>query len=677
MTTETILYICIAGVISLVLALFMYGYKTKYSKSLRWTFGILRFITLFSLLVLLINPKFKSETYSVEKPHLPVLVDNSASIAELEQTDNVSALLDKLKNNSALNDKYDVSYFSFGNDFGELDSLSFSEKNTDLSKALDATNALFKNETAPTILATDGNQTLGRDYEFSSATYKNAIYPLILGDSTTYTDLKIARLNSNRYAFLKNKFPVEVILVYNGTGSVRSQFIISQNGTTVYRETVAFSENANSKTLNFTLPASNVGLQKYVAQISPLEDEKNTTNNTKQFAVEVIDQATNVLVVSDIIHPDLGALKKAITANEQRTLTIKKPSEAASLLNDYQLIVLYQPERGFAQVYSEIKKLKKNTLTITGTNTDWNFLNGIQQQFKKETSLQTEDVSAVLNKNYSTFAVTDIGFNDFPPLTATFGELRVMVPYETLLDQAINGFETGNPLLATTELNGKRDAIWDGEGLWKWRAQSYLQHDNFQEFDGFIGKLVQYLASNKRRSRLEVSNETFYYNNSPIKVSAQYFDKNYVFDSRAALNITVRNVETDKRTKFPLLLKNNFYEVDLNSLPAGDYQFTVSVEEEEIARDGSFTILDFNVEQQFLNANVSKLKRLAEKTSGTAYFPMKTDALIESLITNDSYRSIQKSELKTVPLIDWKYLLALIVLTLSAEWFIRKYNGLI
>jgi len=334
----------------------MYGYKTKYSKSLRWIFGVLRFITLFLLLVLLINPKFKSETYSIEKPKLPVIVDNSASIVELKQTDNVSALLEKLKSNKELNEKFDLSFFSFGSDFDALDSLSFSEKNSNLSKALDATNELFKNETAPTILVTDGNQTLGSDYEFTSATYKNLIYPFILGDSTTYTDLKIERLNSNRYAFLKNKFPVEAILVYTGAGSVTSQFTITQGGTTIYRETISFSEDTNSKTLNFTLPASNVGLQKYTAKITPLEDEKNKTNNSKQFAVEVIDQATNVLVVSDIIHPDLGALKKAITANEQRTITIKKPSEAVSALNDYQLIVLYQPDRSFTKLYSENKK---------------------------------------------------------------------------------------------------------------------------------------------------------------------------------------------------------------------------------------------------------------------------------------------------------------------------------
>lgn len=655
----------------------MYGYKTKYSQSLRWTFGLLRFITFFSLLLLLINPKFRSETYSIEKPKLPVLVDNSASIKELKQTDQASAFISEIRNNKELNEKFDILLFSFGNEFNEMDSLSFAEKNSNLSKALEATNNLFKNQTAPTIIVTDGNQTLGRDYEFVSATYKNAVYPVILGDSTKYIDLKIEQLNTNRYAFLKNKFPVEVILVYNGESPVTSQFTIKQGNATVYSEMVNFSEINNSKTLNFTLPANQVGLQKYTAELVALQDEKNTNNNYKQFAVEVIDQATNVLIVSDLTHPDIGVLKKSITANEQRTVSILKPNEAISKLNDYQLIILYQPDRTFSQVYKEIDRLKKNTLTFTGSETDWNFLNTAQEQFKKETSLQTEEVTALLNPNYGTFAMEDVGFSEFPPLSTTFGDLTIEASHEVLLNQTVDGFETGYPLAATIEYNGLRSAIWDGEGFWKWRAQSFLKTDTFQEFDSFMGKLVQYLASNKRRSRLEVTNETFYYNNNPIKISAQYFDKNYVFDSRAALNIMVVDRDSEKQTVFPMLLKNNFYEVDVNNLPAGEYTYTVSVSDEEISRSGSFTILDFNVEQQFLNANISKLNRVAEQTSGVAFFPSETEKIVESLLTNENYQAIQKREQKTVPLIDWKYLLALIVITLSAEWFIRKYNGLI
>lgn len=677
MTAETILFIGIAGIFSLAVSVFMYGYKTKYKGMLRWVFGVLRFVTLFSVLLLLINPKFKTETYTVEKPKLPILIDNSASVVALNQKENVEALLKQLQENPDLNDRFDLSFFSFGNDFRGLDSLSFSEKNTNISKALASINELFKNETAPTVLISDGNQTLGADYAFSSATFKNQIFPIVLGDTTKHTDLAIEQLNTNRYAFLKNQFPIETILVYNGTGSANSQFIVKQGASVVYRKPVSFSETNNTQTISFTLPATSVGLQKYTAQLVALQDEKNTSNNVKQFAVEVIDQATNVLIVSSIVHPDVGALKKAIASNEQRTVLIKKPSEAVALLNDYQLVLLYQPDRSFSTVYSEIEKLKKNTFVITGLETDWNFLNNIQKNYSKEITNQTEDVSGILNVNYGTFAVDDLAFEAMRPLKTLFGALEITVPHEVLLEQSVDGFSSETPMLATMELNGVRNAIWDGEGLWKWRAQSFLNDNSFETFDNFTGKLVQYLASNKRRSRLEVSNETFYYNNNPIKISAQYFDQNFVFDSRASLSINVTNSETKERITFPLLLKNNFYEVDLNSLNAGSYLFTVSVNDQTVARSGSFTILDFNVEQQFLNADVAKLQYIANTSNGATYFVSQVDQLMSDLTKDNRYQQIQKSEQKVIPLIDWKYLLAIIVLSLTAEWFMRKYNGLI
>jgi len=677
MSSETILYIVIAAVIAISVAIFMYGYKTKYSGNLRWIFGILRFVTIFAILLLLINPKFTSETYRIEKPKLPILVDNSASIVELEQANNVSQFVDVLKDNKDLNEKFDVNFYSFGNNFKELDSLSFSEANTNISKALEQTNALFKNEIAPTLLITDGNQTLGADYEFSSQANKNSIYPIIVGDSTQYKDLRIAQLNTNRYAFLKNEFPVEAILVYSGEGSANTQFVITQGNSTVHRQNISFSETNNTQTISVTLPATSVGLQKYTAQLVPVDNEKNKVNNNKRFAVEVIDQATNVLVVSKIIHPDIGALKKSITSNEQRRFDLKKPQEAAATLNEYQLIVLYQPDRSFSPVYEAVKNLKKNTLTFSGTATDFSYINSIQSNFTKQVSGQTEEATATLNPNYGTFAIDDIGFEDFPPLQTLFGGLELNVPHEILLEQTIDGFDSGSAMLATMELDGARSAIWDGEGFWKWRANSYLKNNDFQAFDEFIGKLVQYLASNKRRSRLEVSSETFYYNNNQIRLSAQYFDKNFVFDNRASLDITVVNTETEERVVFPLLLNNNFYEVDLNSLSAGEYRYTVSVQDENIARSGNFSILDFNVEQQFGNANVKKMKNLATNTGGTTYFINDYEQVISDLLAAEDFKQIQKSEQKVVPLIDWKFLLIIIVIALSAEWFIRKYNGLI
>ena len=632
----------------------------------------------FSVLLLLINPIFKTETFSLIKPKLPILIDNSESISELNQTVNVSDFITSLKLNKDLNKKFELSFYTFGNEFKINDSLTFNEKNTNISEALLLTNQLFKDEVAPTILITDGNQTLGNNYEFSSINFKNSIYPVVIGDSAKYLDLKIEQLNTNRYAFLKNNFPVEIILVYQGSKNITSQFEVKKGTTTVYKETIEFTKNDKTKILKFTLPASSVGFQKYTAQINPITEEKNTINNSKQFVVEVIDQSTNVLIVSDIVHPDIGAIKRAIESNEQRKVTIKKPFEALSIVNDHQLIILYQPNRSFTNIYSEINKLNKNTLVFTGQQTDWYFLNNIQNNYIKEVTNQSENVVGILNKNYGAFVINDIDFSDYRPLKTLFGPLEIVVPYDNLLGQSIDGFETETSLLATTELNGSRNAIFDGEGIWKWRAQSFIESKNYNEFDIFFGKVIQYLASNKRRSRLEVSYENFYYNNKSIHISAQYFDKNFVFNSNANLSILITDTDSKQSFEYPLLLNENYYEIDLSNLKAGEYIFKVSVNDEIIlAKNGAFTILDFNVEQQFLNPDVTKLSRLATNTKGKDFFILDSFLLIDTLIKDDRFKQVEISKEKIEPLIEWRYLLGLIILSLSIEWFLRKYNGLI
>jgi hypothetical protein len=251
------------------------------------------------------------------------------------------------------------------------------------------------------------------------------------------------------------------------------------------------------------------------------------------------------------------------------------------------------------------------------------------------------------------------------------------VPYETLLFKTVNGTQLEEPLLSTFEINDKREALLLGEGIWKWRAQSYLDEKSFNTFDNFIGKLVQYLSSKQRRSRLNVNYESFYNGNDNVKITAQYFNKNYEFDINANINIVLKNKITDAIITYPFVLKNTNYQVDLSGLEAGEYSFTVKTSNGTISKSGELKILDYNVEQQFLNANVTKLESLATNSNGKSYFIENTSAIINDLLSDSRFAIVQKSSKKIVPLIDWKYLLALIALSLAMEWFIRKYNGLI
>lgn len=676
MQTQTILLIIVAFIIALVIALFQYLYKAKYRQRKHLFLAFVRFLSVFALLVLLINPSFKKKTYYVEKPKLVVTIDNSSSIKHLEQDQKAIQFIDQLKAHKGLKERFDITYYSFAEKLNDSLSLSFDQNQTNISKALEDLDQVYKNSIAPTLLISDGNQTYGKDYQFSSNGYKQSVYPIILGDTTVVTDTKIQQLNVNRYAYLKNRFPVEAILTYSGDQSISTRFQITSGKATLYSKEIKFSEEQNSTVVNFTLPANNAGVVQYNARLTPLGNEKNKVNNNKAFAVEVIDQKTNVLLVSDLIHPDLGAIKKSIESNERRSLTIAKPSEVKNL-DDYQMIIVYQPNSRFRGLYEQLSALRKNYFTITGSKTDWVFLNRIQNKYTQEITRQTEYYIPRFNSNYGAFLFDDIGFQNYPPLIGAFGEIRVNTNYDPLLFRTISNIDTKEPLFITIEQDGIREAVLLGEGLWRWRAQNYLETKNFESFDDFFGKIIQYLASNKRKSRLNTISESFYYGNSNIKIRAEYFTKNYEFDRRGNLRILIKNTSTEAAQIIPMILKNNAYEVDVSNLTAGNYDFTAKVIGENITRSGSFTVLEYDVEQQFLNADVTKLKQVATNTNGTPYYPNQKDSLINNLLNDQRYQVIQKSKENIVSLIDWKYLLVVIVLLLTIEWLVRKYNGLI
>jgi hypothetical protein len=675
--TQTIIFIILAGIIALSLALFQYAYKAKLKGRRAWLLTGLRFITYFSIFVLLINPKFDKITYYNEKPNLVVAVDNSESISYLNQAQNTTDLISLLKSNEALNDNFNLEFYSFGKDVQSTDSLSFNEKQSNLAQIFERLSEVYNNSISPTLIISDGNQTYGNDYAYMTKRYKQSIFPVILGDTITYTDIKLQQLNVNRYAYLKNKFPVEVIATYNGNTTVNTQLRISAGNSTVFSKPLTFSKTQTSQIVNFTLPASRVGVTSYRAQVVPLDNEKNTINNVKNFAVEVIDQKTNVAIVSDLLHPDLGALKNSIESNEQRNADILSPVEFLDKSVDYQLVIVYQPTNNFKALFNEIDKLKLNKIVITGTKTNWSLLNKLQSNYKQELTNQFEEYQATLNQNYGTFIVDNLNFGEFPPLKGTFGETSFTVTFETILYKTINGNEIDEPLLATFEINDKREALILGEGIWRWRAQAYLNENSFNTFDNFMGKLVQYLSTNKRRTRLNVNYESFYNGNDNVRITAQFFNKNYEFDNNANLTINLKNKDTEEVKSLPFVLKNTSYEVDLSSLEAGNYSFTVKVNNENVSKSGELKILDYNVEQQFLNANVNKLQTLANNSNGTSYFIDNISTLTYDLINDSRFATIQKSTKKVVPLIDWKYLLGLIALSLAGEWFIRKYNGLI
>lgn len=673
MQSSFILCLFLALICSLLVAYFQYYYREKTKIEVTGILFFFKSLSVFLLFLLLINPEIKKTEIINNKPVISVLVDNSKSITFFNENSRIVNFLERIEQNNDIQDKFDFQRFSFSDDVKVLDSLSFNKQQTNISKAIIEIDKLQEGKIAPIILISDGNQTLGKDYEFLKP--NQPIYPIIVGDTANYVDIKIGQLNVNKYSFIKNKFPVEVILNYDGDENITSQFTISNKDKIVFRKNIRLSKSNKSQTLRANLTSEKEGIQYYKASVSKIKNEKNINNNFKRFSIEVINEQTKVLLLTSVLHPDLGAIKKSIESNKQRSLEIINIDNFNNQLNDYQLIILYQPNNKFKNVVSQINQNKTNYLLFTGSNTDWNFINRNKFGLTKNSISESENYGAVFNDNFLTFLQEDIGFNNFPPLKDKFGEIKISKSHQTLLHQNINGIETQQPQLITSDLNNQKVGIIFGEGIWRWRAASFLNSNSFENFDKFIGNLIQYLASNKKRNRLEVNAENIYPANSTINISAFYTDKNYKFDARVGLVLTVTNLKSKKKVKLPFSLVNNSFQTKIADLSSGNYEYKVTVLEQNISKTGRFTITEFEIENQFTNANVEKLKKLANNSGGKLFYVDQMDEITSELIKNQSFYTIQESTVKPQNLINWRWILFLVISLFTLEWFIRKYYG--
>tara|TARA_R110000822_G_scaffold112144_2_gene243006 strand:- start:69 stop:2102 length:2034 start_codon:yes stop_codon:yes gene_type:complete len=676
MQIQTVLFILLAAIVALALVLFQYYYKNKRKGKLQIILSFLRFLAIFGTLLLIINPKFTKNEYTLEKTNLVLLVDNSSSMTSEDKAkviSDLSSLKNKMESSS---ESFNILNYRFGAELSNSDSLGFTEKSTNISKALAGLNEIFTGTNTAVLLFTDGNQTRGEDYEFYGKRQKFPIYPVVLGDTTKYDDISISQINANRYAFLKNKFPLEVFISYDGKEEVSSELQVFVDDKLVYKEKISFSNISNTKIVNTQIEASTVGIKNIKVIVPPLPNEKNTANNEKLLALEVLDEKTNVAIISTVQHPDIGALKKAIESNEQRLVSIYRPDTDLSKLQEVDVYILYQPDASFDKVYKQIQLRKSNSFTILGTYTDLNFINRIQNNYLVETGYPVQEFFASPNAAFSKFDISEFSVEGFPPLVSDAGPVNVLGIGEPLLKVRIKGVDMDQPLLTTAEEDTAKHAILVGENIWKWRVQNYRNDQTFKDFDAFLGKLILYLSTSKGKNRFVLDYSSIYNNSSETKIKATYFDEAFVFDSNASINIKVESKSTNTSVEVPMLLKDGYYEADLSNLPPGKYDFAATVTKGNLSRSGSFSILDFDAEKQFSSSNYAKLNRLAKNTGGKLYFPDQMDSLVKALETDPKFVPVQKSKQNVVPLIDFKFLLGIIIAALSLEWFIRKYNGL-
>jgi len=621
--------------------------------------------------MLLINPKFEKKVVEISKPKLLLAVDNSASISYTASTDVIKSIKEQFLDDADLKDRFDLSVFQFGSGLSTDTLLNFKDQQTNIYNVVEQLDVLAQEQNAAIVIPTDGHQTFGRNYAYLNT--NNAVFPIVIGDTIENEDISISRINVNAYATLKNNFPVEIFLNSNITKNVRSRLLVERNGKELYSTQISFSPEEGAKHVTFYLPADSIGMQLYKARLIPFKDEKEVRNNIQNFGVEVLDEKTEVAIVYSVIHPDLGMIKRSIESNQQRKGTLVHIDELKSDPKKYNLFLLYQPNRDFNELFEELERDKKNYFLITGSQTDWNFLNEVQSDFSKETSGSNEDYFPSFQGDFNIFYTEDIGFESFPPLKGEFGIIDFKSSHEIMISQKINNVITGQPLLATYGNNDFKRVVLFGENIWKWRSQSFELYESFEKFDIFFNSLIQFLQLSERNSEMDIYYKPVYHAQEPIKIQVKNYDSNLNIELNSRLTLSIN----DKSDKIPFYINNNYYEAQINSLETGTYRFEVKDLDSDKSKRGSFIVESFSLEEENTRPNIEDLKLLAKNSGGLLVYQDQFMELKTNLLNKPKFRSTQIERNKIISLIDWRWLLGLIVLSLSLEWLLRKYRGMI
>ena len=672
MEIKTGLLVLLGLLLSLISAWAIYLFQSPVKNYYRYILAFLRAVSLFGIFLLLINPGISVRTYENHRPKAIILLDNSASMLKEGKKEDLLAARSKLLVNKEFNQKYELRLFSFGEGISNEDSLLFNKKITNISEPVQKLNKTFEKDAGLFVLLTDGNQNQGANFEHLRSSKR--IFPVVLGDTVKKRDLSITRVNSNKFSYVNHIFPVEVFVNYQGPGKVSPYIEIWEKNKVLLREILTLDEENTFKKLEFQLNAETTGNHFYTVKLGSFEEEENRVNNNFNFSVRVLDDKSSILLLYDQPHPDIGFWQRMAIQNIRRKIEVKHISDFNAEITDYSFVIFMNPNAKFEKIMRLLEDQPLNYLIQAGGLTDWDFLNRIQPYLESSNTKYTPQALIREDEDFTFFNTSPLNLDKFPPLANVKDGIKLKQKYQSLWE-TIN--EAEQPVFLFFE-NGKgRNVFFLAENIFRWQLFDQHLNGSDQLIKDYFNSILQFLSSEKNRSQLEIFCKPIYYANEKLIISAILNDSNYQFDPDQTLFLTLKKDGKSVGNRIPMVLKNNSYEIALQDVDPSVYDFQIDVEKMDVHGQGSFQVLDFNLEDQDLSANTAGLRQLAYNSKGKEYYVSNFDQLINDLVEDQAYKTIQKEKISKKTLIDLKWLFFIIIVSLSAEWFLRKSKGLL
>ncbi|MDZ4822879.1 MAG: hypothetical protein SH856_05425 [Flavobacteriales bacterium] len=682
-----ILLCVLAGLVYAGALYFRDRFNRTYGSRLAALLGFFRLVVVSLLAFFLLKPLIKNISNDLQKPIIVIAQDDSESLVvgkdssyyKGEYQQQLQSLIASFGND------YEIRTYHFGAQVAEgIDSLRFDEKLTDFSTLLDEVyNKYSGSNIGALIVASDGLYNRGENPVYSFRKLGCPVYTVALGDTTVHKDVLLAEVAHNRIAYLGNKFPVEITVEGRKAAGENSTLTVSRKGQVLHSEQIQFTGERFFKTISLSLDAKETGLQKYTVSLTTVKNEITTTNNRKDIFIDVLDGRQKVLILASAPHPDVAAIKDALLINESYQVEAELEKDFSGNLSEYSLVIFHQlPAVGGTglSIISNTLDSGIPAVFVWGANTDFRAFNDLNTGYAlNDYRNSTTDVGGIFSKEFSLFSMNEStaeNMRKLPPLSVPFGDFEFSQGVSALAYQRVGQIETDNPLISFNKVGEHKVGLIAGEGLWRWRLTSFQNTQAHDEFSEIVTKMVQYMASKEDRSLFRVNAKNDFLENEHVIFEAELYNESYEPITNREISITIVNEEGNE-FRYNFSPTGTRYRLDAGQLPPGNYSYNAQANNgaQLLKEVGEFSVTPLQLETVNTVADHRLLNQFAVENNGEMVLPADMNSLAEKIKARKDIVAIAYENKQLTDIIDYRWLLAVLLGFLCLEWLLRKRAG--
>ncbi len=665
--------------------LYFRNQNNKLSKTLTGFLFVVRFLSLTLLGFLLLSPFIRYNDRVLTRPVVVVGIDNSESMI-------VSSDSGFLKNGfetklaqviSELSDFADVQPFLFDQTITAGSNPDFSGYRSDYGAFLNFFKKSWSESSADyLVLVGDGLYNSGLSPDYIAEKITTPIVVIATGDTVKKSDVAIKEVRFNKTVFIDDVSPLEITVEASELINKSLNLKVIGFGKTLANKELNVSSDRYATTLTIPVQLISPGKQRIEVVVDALREETILANNSFVLYLDVVKTKKKILILGLSPHPDISAIKQSLQKVKSYDVTVGFTNDFKKNTTEFDLVVLHQLPGEDATSYAVINQLnstKTPILFILGRQTNIASFNltypGVNLV---SASRQPAYATNRLNPQFNLFRFGEEEaelFNQFPPLNVLLASYQTNPTSKTFSFQSIDKFDTDFPLINFYQSPDKKLAAIFGDGLWRWRMDNYLKRGNYEVFDDFLRKSIQYLLTANERKRFEVEAEESYATNEPVIIRAMYYNASFEPVNTNEIPLQITNADGDQ-FEYLFSREGEGYSIQISGLSEGVYHYIsgISDEERRFIEEGEFVVSNQSKELQSNQANHRLLYHLSSKNKGAFLYLNEFEKLTE-LLTPDNLKSKVHFEQELIELGSLPFYLVVVLLLLTLEWFLRKYYG--